>query len=103
MSDTCQPKVDLLHVGQWFCPSFQANIVSIRVGTNLGLTAEYPAILKLFSYNSGYMAMGLCRIPGHFKAVTLRVATLPHAPWVWLWVTVTVRISVRVSVRVGGT
>ena len=95
--------MDLLHVGQWFCPSFQANIVSIRVGTNLGLTAEYPAILKLFSYNSGYMAMGLCRIPGHFKAVTLRVATLPRAPWVWLWVTVTVRISVRVSVRVGGT
>ena len=103
MSDTCQPKVDLLHLGQWFCPSFQANIVSIRVDTNLGLTAEYPAISKLCSYNSGYMAMGLCRIPGHFKAVTLRVATLPRAPWVWVWVTVTVRISVRVSVRVGGT
>ena len=103
MSDTCQPKVDLLHLGQWFCPSFQANLVSIRVDTNLGLTAEYLAISKLCSYNSGYMAMGLCRIPGHFKAVTPRVATLPRAPWVWVWVTVRVRISVRVSIRVGRT
>ena len=89
--------------GSGFAQVFRQNIVSIRVDTNLGLTAEYLAISKLCSYNSGYMAMGLCRIPGHFKAVTLRIATLPRAPWVWVWVTVTVRISVRVSVRVGGT
>ena len=66
----------------------------------MGLTAEYPAISKLYPYNSGYAATWLRRIPGHFEAITPRVATWPHIPGVWVWVTVRVRIRVRVGVRI---